>query len=99
MVALVLDPRFGEGFIYLLILHVTLWCRQFDIEVVGCQQLCPAGPLADGRDNVLYCQGVVRGQVAPQNKLPLVARRQLKADNVCSIGLERLHREVPRRSV
>ena len=31
----------------------------------------PVGPLDDGRNNVLYCQGVVWDQVAPHN-VPLL---------------------------
>ena len=59
----------------------------------------PPGPLADGCDGVFYFRGVLSRQVAPRDKPPPDARRQLKADNICAVELERLHREVLFRSV
>ena len=77
----------------------VLWRVQVSVEIADHQQRGPPGPLADGREDVLYFRGVIWGQVAPYNKPPPVARRQLKADDVRSVGLERLHGEVLRRSV
>ena len=55
----------------------SLRLHQVRIEVVGHQQLRPVGPPSDGCDDVLYGQGVVRGNIAPPDIPPLPSCIQL----------------------
>ena len=78
---------------------VSLQCSQFGVEVPIHQQRIPLGVLANGQYGALYGRGIIWGQLAPNDKPPPAARRQLKIDDVCSVEPERLHREMLRRSV
>ena len=50
--------------------------------------------LADVRDKVLYGQCILWGKILTHDILPLAARRQLEADDVCAMEIQRLHREL-----
>ena len=93
MAAQIFKPHCGHGRRNTLVPCPTLLHCQVGVKFANHQQRSPLGPLDDGRNNVLYCQGIVWGQVAPHNVPPLAARRQLKADNVRAVEVERLHEE------
>ena len=76
-----------------LVLLPDLWRDQVGVEISDHQKRPLYGPLANGCNNVFYCQGVLWDQVTPRNKPPPFARLQLKADDVRSVGLERLYGE------
>ena len=67
-----------------------LWLGQVRIEVSVHHQFFHLGPSAYGRDNVLYGQGVIGGNITPQDIPPLPSRQQLKADDVRFMEAERL---------
>ena len=50
-----------------LILLPALWYSQLGVEISDHHNCGPLGPLADGRNNVLYGRGIVWGKVAPHN--------------------------------
>ena len=63
----------------------TLRLHQVCVEVTGHQYLIPIGPPADGRDNILYDQGVVVGSAAPHNMPLFPSHFQMEVDGVRSV--------------
>ena len=65
--AQIFKPRRGHGFRNLLVPRPSLWRYQVGVRIANQQQRAPPGTLAYGPDDVLYCQGVIWGQVSPHN--------------------------------
>ena len=78
----VFQPCRCQGCHNLLVPCPPLWCYQVSVKITGHQQCVPLRPLTGGRDDVLYCRGVVWGQVSSHDVPLLAAQRQLKAHDV-----------------
>ena len=51
----VFKTRHGKGCLNILIPLPSLWCCKVGVKISGHQHRAPLGPLADVRDDVLYC--------------------------------------------
>ena len=71
----------------------SLRLRQVYVEVASHQQLIPAGPPDDGRDNVLYGRGIIGGDVPPHDIILLLYHHYLEYDDVWDVEEERLKGE------
>ena len=89
--AQIFQARHGHGRRNLLIPRPPLWRCKVGVKIADHQYHRPLGPLSDGREGVLYCQGVVWGQVAPHDVPPLDVQRHMEAHNVRAIDLKYLH--------
>ena len=69
----VIKPRRVQGCCKILVPRLSLWIYQVGVNIAGHQQRAPPGPLAYGRNNSLYCRGVVWVQVAPHDELLLAS--------------------------
>ena len=66
---------------------MSLWSCQVGVKISGHQQRSPVVPLSDVCNDIIYCRGIVWGQIATYD-IPHLFGRAMEAD--------RLNREVLR---